>query len=102
MPTHEPLRRDHDGGGAIGESARIPGSVDVTNSVRPGERGERDGVDTAIELYRDLGIRSIFATAHADPVTKSRANAASPLAWLQKPFMPRALISTVRTALEGQ
>jgi len=34
--------------------------------------GGRDGIDAALESFRSLGIRCIFATAHADPVTRAR------------------------------
>ncbi|TGV63130.1 response regulator, partial [Mesorhizobium sp. M2D.F.Ca.ET.160.01.1.1] len=47
--------------------------------------GKRDGVDTALELYRELGIRCIFTTAHGDRDVRLRAEAAKPLGWVQKP-----------------
>ena len=61
--------------------------------------GVRDGIDAAIEIFRDLGIRSIFATAHADPRTIARAQAANPAAWLQKPYSRKLLLDTVRGVL---
>jgi DNA-binding NarL/FixJ family response regulator len=61
--------------------------------------GLRDGVDAATELYSTLGVRSIFATAHADDTTRQRASRASPLGWLEKPYSPEALISMVSKAL---
>jgi two-component system, response regulator PdtaR len=57
--------------------------------------GERDGVDTALELFRDYDIRCIFATAHADEQTRSRAAAASPLGWIAKPYNPQAIIEAL-------
>jgi len=59
----------------------------------------RDGIEAALDLYRDLGIRSIFASAHADPSFRKRAAAASPLGWLQKPYTVDAVVSTVRQAI---
>ena len=41
--------------------------------------GTRDGIDAAIEIFETLGIRCIFATAHADPGVRSRAEKAVPL-----------------------
>lgn len=61
--------------------------------------GHRDGVDAAIELYRDLGLRSIFATAHHDDNIRMRARPAEPLGWLAKPYTEAALISIVTAAL---
>lgn len=61
--------------------------------------GERDGVDAAAELFRELGIRCIFATAHDDQRTRSRAEPFSPLGWLAKPYMMVSLVAAVRQAI---
>lgn len=55
--------------------------------------GPRDGIDAAIEIYRSLGIRSVFATAQSDPRTLARGEDAKPLAWIAKPYSPSALVS---------
>jgi two-component system, response regulator PdtaR len=60
---------------------------------------ERDGVDAAIELNTRFGIRSIFATAHADADTRRRGDAANPVAWLQKPYTPETLIALINETL---
>lgn len=62
--------------------------------------GERDGVDTAIELFERLGIRSIFASAHHDPGTMARAARANAAGWLAKPYSSASLIAAVEAALE--
>lgn len=62
--------------------------------------GPRDGVDAAIELFKRHGIRSVFATAHADPETRKRAEGAMPLGWLQKPYSMSSLVTVVRAALK--
>lgn len=59
----------------------------------------RDGVDAALSIFRSTGIRSVFASAHADPHTKERAADAQPLAWVAKPYSMTSLIGTVRAAL---
>ena len=59
----------------------------------------RDGIEAALDLYRDFGIRSIFASAHADPSFRKRAEPASPLGWLQKPYPVDAVVTTVRQAI---
>jgi DNA-binding NarL/FixJ family response regulator len=61
--------------------------------------GTRDGVDTALVLFRDHAIPCIFATAHADEAVRARAAAASPRGWLQKPYTMPLLIEAVRRAL---
>ncbi len=62
--------------------------------------GEQDGIDTALELFRLHGIRSIFASAHSDDDTRRRAAPAAPLGWLQKPYMMASLTAMVRAALK--
>ena len=61
--------------------------------------GAADGVEAARVLYQQHGIRCIFATAHADQAVRSRAAAAAPLGWLQKPYSMPLLVETVRQAL---
>ena len=63
--------------------------------------GGSDGIDAAIRIYRDQGIRSLFASAHSDEPAKRRAAAAQPLGWLQKPYAMDRLIDAVRSALSG-
>ena len=61
--------------------------------------GKMDGVTAAVEIYREFAIRSIFATAHADADTVSRAAEAKPIAWLQKPYSTQLLVEAVKAAL---
>jgi DNA-binding response OmpR family regulator len=61
--------------------------------------GRRDGIDAAIVMLREHGVRCIFATAHADDHVRARAAAASPLGWLQKPYTMPSLVALVRQAL---
>lgn len=62
--------------------------------------GARDGVDAAIELFTKFGIRSIFASAHGDPETRKRAEAANPAGWLSKPYLPESLVDLVRAPIK--
>jgi len=62
--------------------------------------GDRDGVDTALELFESHGIRCIFASAYSDQEARRRAEGASPLGWLQKPYTMQALTRMVRAATE--
>ena len=61
--------------------------------------GKRDGVEAALQLFREHGIRSVFATAHHDPELRQRATPAAPLGWLQKPYAMASLVQAIRRAL---
>jgi DNA-binding NarL/FixJ family response regulator len=60
---------------------------------------EQDGIDAARELFKELGIRCIFATAHDDPHTRLRAEPYAPLGWLAKPYTMTSLVTLVVDAL---
>jgi DNA-binding NarL/FixJ family response regulator len=62
-------------------------------------KGTRDGIDTALELFKAYGIRSVFATAHDGLDVRTRARPAKPLAWVAKPYAMRSLVEVVRRAL---
>jgi CheY-like chemotaxis protein len=53
--------------------------------------GPRDGIDAANEIRRRFGIGSIFVTANTDPETRKRAQAAQPIAFLEKPLTEHRL-----------
>jgi two-component system, response regulator PdtaR len=61
-----------------------------------------DGVDTAIAIFQNFSVRSVFVTAHLDGATRSRADAARPLGWLEKPFSLDALVTAVVNALAAR
>lgn len=61
--------------------------------------GDRDGIDTALELFRSHGIRCIFASAYSDQEARRRAAPAAPLGWLQKPYSMVSLAAMVRAAV---
>ena len=61
--------------------------------------GPRDGIDAAGDLFRELGVRSVFATAHDDQQTRARAEPFAPLGWLTKPYTMASLINMIRAAL---
>src|SRR5215212_870699 len=60
---------------------------------------ERDGIDAASQLFKEFGIRCIFATAHDDPHTRRRAEPYAPLGWLAKPYTMTSLVTLVVEAL---
>lgn len=61
--------------------------------------GRSDGVKAATDIYRELGIRSIFASGHADAIIRQEAQGARPLGWLDKPYSSEQLLSAVKAAL---
>jgi DNA-binding NarL/FixJ family response regulator len=61
--------------------------------------GRPDGIEAATQIFRETGIRSIFATAHYDARMRARAQAAAPLGWLPKPFAAHALVAMVKRAI---
>ena len=61
--------------------------------------GDRDGIDTALELFRSHGIRCVFASAYSDQDAQRRAAPAAPLGWLQKPYTMASLTATVHEAV---
>lgn len=58
--------------------------------------GGVDGIDAAIVIFERLGIRCIFASAHADSAVRRVAERARPLGWLEKPYTCSALLDAVR------
>ena len=61
--------------------------------------GELDGVQTAAELRRTMGIPVVFLTAYSDEETIKRAKATEPYAYLLKPFESRELGVAIELAL---
>jgi DNA-binding NarL/FixJ family response regulator len=64
-------------------------------------KGRRDGVDAALALFADYGVRCVFVSAHSDADAKERARPAKPLAWLPKPYAMPRLVEIIRAALRG-
>jgi len=62
--------------------------------------GDRDGIDTALTLFAEQGLRCVFATAHHDAHARRRAEPASPLGWLAKPYTMASLVTMVSRALD--
>src|SRR5215831_1041599 len=53
--------------------------------------GRHDGIDAARELFQQLNIRCIFATANDDLHTRERAQRFAPFGWLTKPYTMKSL-----------
>jgi two-component system, response regulator PdtaR len=61
--------------------------------------GQRDGIEAAWDLFRELGVRCVFATAHDDVQMRARAEPFAPLGWLAKPYTMPSLVKLVREAV---
>ena len=102
------------------EAALVEGGFDVVGLAASGEEalelakaelptlavvdiklaGERDGVETALDLFRSHGVRCIFASAHTDAEVRNRAEPAAPLGWLRKPYAMASLTTMVLRAMD--
>jgi CheY-like chemotaxis protein len=60
--------------------------------------GEMTGLEAAVKL-RPLGIRCLFASAHADEAMRSAGAEADPVGWLTKPFTSNDLTVAVQSGL---
>lgn len=61
--------------------------------------GEHDGIEAALYIFQNLGVRCVFATAQYDQMTRDRVEPAMPLGWLEKPYSMASLVDAVRRAL---
>ena len=55
-------------------------------------QGDRDGIDAASEIARDLKIPTVFVTANPDAASDARAQHARPIATVSKPFTRESLL----------
>lgn len=63
--------------------------------------GPHDGIEAALQIFRETGARSIFATGNLDTVTAGRCAHAKPLGWLTKPYTSAELVAAVRQAISS-
>jgi CheY-like chemotaxis protein len=62
-------------------------------------RGERDGVDAALEIYDTVGSKVIFITGSGEPATHARINMDHPAAVLFKPITDSQLQNAINEAM---
>jgi two-component system, response regulator PdtaR len=89
-----------------GTAATAVKAVELAQRHKPGIilmdvrlRGEGDGVDAALEIYRTLNAAVIFITGSREPETVARIHQDHPAAILFKPILPihlREAIEKVR------
>jgi CheY-like chemotaxis protein len=58
--------------------------------------GHKDGVEAAIEIRRRFDIPSLFTSAFNDPLTQSRAAAAAPIGFVNKPYRGDSLVQAIK------
>jgi two-component system, response regulator PdtaR len=94
-----------------GTAATAVKAVELTQRHKPGIilmdvrlRGEGDGVDAALEIYRTLNAAVIFIMGSREPETVARIHQDHPAAILFKPILPihlREAIAKVRQRNDG-
>src|SRR5262249_934240 len=57
--------------------------------------GDRDGIDAATEIWQRFAIRSLLVSANLDTAARSKASAANPIGFLEKPYSPTSLLAAV-------
>jgi two-component system, response regulator PdtaR len=82
----------------VGFAGTADRAVELTDQLRPDLvlmdirlRGERDGIDAAIEIRERFDIPSLIISAHTDAWARQRAAPARVLGFISKPF-DRALL----------
>jgi DNA-binding NarL/FixJ family response regulator len=90
----------------VGPAATAHEAIELAGRVRPNLvlmdirlANNSDGVAAAIEIRQRFDIPSLFVSAHGDPIMRSRAEAAHPLGFIEKPFSPESLALAIETAL---
>ena len=61
--------------------------------------GPTDGIELACRLRERFGLPAIFLSGLIDAETKNRAEAAQPLGFLAKPFLPSQVFKAIERAL---
>ncbi len=91
---------------AIGPVATAEKAIELAGKMRPNLvlmdirlANDSDGVAAAIEIRQRFEIPSLFVSAHGDPMMRSRAAAARPLGFIEKPFSPESLALAIEAAL---
>jgi DNA-binding response OmpR family regulator len=62
-------------------------------------KGEKDGVQAATEIRRQVDVPIVFLTAYSDRTTLDRAKHTDPYGYILKPFHERELQVTLELAL---
>jgi CheY-like chemotaxis protein len=65
-----------------------------------GLKGQMDGISAALELRARFAVPAVFLSGTVDPLILERAQAAAPLDFLHKPYLPAQLESVLRKAFD--
>jgi DNA-binding NarL/FixJ family response regulator len=91
----------------VGPAATAEKAIELAGRMRPNLvlmdirlANDSDGVAAAIEIRERFDIPSLFVSAHGDPMVRSRAAAAQPLGFIEKPFSPDSLARAIAAALD--
>lgn len=60
---------------------------------------QSDGVEVAKAIRKKWQTAIIFTTAHNDPLTRRRGEAARPAGWINKPYTSQSLLEAVAKAV---
>lgn len=63
-------------------------------------KGDKDGVQAAIEIRQQVDVPIVYVTAYSDRVTVDRAKGTEHDGYLLKPFHKRDLQSTIEVAMQ--
>lgn len=92
----------------VGPVATAEKAIELAGSRRPDLvlmdirlANDSDGVAAAIEIRERFDIPSLFVSAHVDPTMRSRAAAARPLGFIEKPFSPESVAIAIVAALNS-
>jgi two-component system, response regulator PdtaR len=90
----------------VGPATTAEKAIELAERVRPNLvlmdirlADNSDGVAAAIEIRQRFDIPSLFVSAHGDPIMRSRAEAARPLGFIEKPFSPESLALAIEAAI---
>ncbi|RYX95087.1 PAS domain S-box protein, partial [bacterium] len=64
-----------------------------------GLRGDIDGIETAIQIKKNIDIPIVFVTANSDESTLQRSKEAKPQGYILKPFNDREIRTTLEMAI---
>ena len=86
----------------VGEALRLAESTNPDVAICDVRlAGRRDGIDGAVLLHESSGLPVIFVAGQDDSTTRQRAAKVDPVAYLEKPVRPQALIAAVQAAIAG-
>lgn len=91
-----------------GAASTAQAAVEMAQAHRPNIvlmdvrlKGDKDGVDAALEIHRTVGSKVIFITGSREPATMARIQLDHPAGVLFKPIYGQQLRNAIEVALGG-